>query len=275
MNSQSLSANYTLVCSTSDLASSTISRCLIDKYGFTKEEDGSYNTSNYPNIALHISENNLLYLENLDYKYPNTSCFIFLSQHRSQANIPALTCHSTGNFGKNVFGGKEKELGISYPWIQKQYLIELNNQKDNVPFYDIIIESTHHGPTSLEKPILFIEIGSTEKQWTDENAANTVCSSLFKLITKERRVCKKVGIAIGGTHYPIKFNKLLLESEYGLGAIAAKHDLPYLDNFLIDQMIHRNIEKVTYALVDVKGLGKEKSRVLTLLDKCGIEVVKI
>jgi hypothetical protein len=48
-----------------------------------------------------------------------------------------------------------------------------------------------------------------------------------------------------------------------------------LDNFLIDQMIHRNIEKVSYALVDVKGLGKEKSRVLTLLDKCGIEVVKI
>jgi len=151
----------------------------------------------------------------------------------------------------------------------------LNNQKDNVPFYDIIIESTHHGPTSLEKPILFIEIGSTEKQWTDENAVNTVCSSLFKVITKEHRVCKKVGIAIGGTHYPIKFNKLLLESEYGIGAIAAKHDLPYLDNFLIDQMIHRNIEKVAYALVDVKGLGKEKSRVLTLLDKCGIEVVKI
>ena len=67
----------------------------------------------------------------------------------------------------------------------------------------------------------------------------------------------------------------MLESEYGLGAIAAKHDLPYLDNFLLEQMIHRNIEEVTYALVDVKGLGKEKSRVLTLLDKCGIEVVKI
>jgi len=48
-----------------------------------------------------------------------------------------------------------------------------------------------------------------------------------------------------------------------------------LDNFLLEQMIHRSIEEVTYALVDVKGLGKEKSRVLTLLDKSGIEVVKI
>jgi D-aminoacyl-tRNA deacylase len=275
LNNQSLLANYTLVCSTNDLASRTISRCLIENYGFTKKDYDSFSASEYPNITLHISDNNLLFLEGLDYKYPNTSCFIFLSQHRSQANIPALTCHSTGNFGKNVFGGKEKELGISCPWIQKQYLIELNNKRDNVPSYDIIIESTHHGPTSLDKPILFIEIGSTEKEWIDENAANTVCSSLFKVITKENSVCKKVGIAIGGTHYPTKFNKLLLDSEYGLGAVAAKHDLPFLDNFLIEQMIHRNIEKVTYALVDVKGLGKEKSRVMTLLEKCEIEIVKI
>jgi hypothetical protein len=27
--------------------------------------------------------------------------------------------------------------------------------------------------------------------------------------------------------------------------------------------------------VDVKGLGKEKSRVMTLLEKCEIEIVKI
>src|SRR6185503_13625868 len=153
--------------------------------------------------------------------------------------------------------------------------IELNNQKDNVPFYDIIIESTHHGPTSLEKPILFIEIGSTEKQWTDENVANMVCSSLFKVITKEQGVCKKVGIAIGGTHYPTKFNNILLESEYGLGPIAAKHDLPHLDNSMIVQMIQKNIEKVTCVIIDTKGLGKEKSRILTALDEVGIEIVKI
>jgi D-tyrosyl-tRNA(Tyr) deacylase len=66
-----------------------------------------------------------------------------------------------------------------------------------------------------------------------------------------------------------------MESEYGLGSIAAKHDLPYLDKPLIDQMIQRNIEKVTCAIVDAKGLGKEKSRILTVLDEIGIEVIKI
>ncbi len=270
-----MSGNYTLVCSNRDPASSTISRCLIEKYGFVEDTDSTFYSSNYPNIVLHISENNLLYLDNLDEKYPGTSCFIFLSQHRSQANIPALTCHSTGNFGKNSFGGKEKELGICYPWIQKQYLIELNNCKDSVPNYDIIIESTHHGPTSLRKPILFIEIGSTEREWRDKNAARIVCRSLFRVITKKPEFCDKVALAIGGTHYPTKFNKILLESEYGLGAIAAKHDLSNLDNLLIDQMIHRNIEKVLYIMIDSKGLGKEKSRILSALDEPGIEVIRI
>jgi D-aminoacyl-tRNA deacylase len=272
-----MSDNYTLVCSRQDLASSSISNCLIEKYGFTEipEENTSFSSTRYPDIVLHISENSLLYLDNLDEKYPNTSCYIFLSQHRSQANIPALTCHSTGNFSNNDFGGKEKELGICYPWIQKQYLMELNKKKDTVPKYDIIIESTHHGPTSLKRPILFVEIGSTKEQWTDKNAADTVCSSLFTVLARKRGLCKKVAIGLGGNHYPTKFNNILLESEYGLGPIAAKHDLPHLDNSMIVQMIQKNIEKVTCVIVDAKGLGKEKSRILSALDELEIEVVRI
>jgi len=272
-----MSSNYTLVCSKQDLASNTISNCLIEKYGFSKlpETKTSLSSTYYPGIVLHISEDSLLYLDNLDERYPDTSCYIFLSQHRSQANIPALTCHSTGNFGNNYFGGKEKELGICYPWIQKQYLIELNRKKDTVSKYDIIIESTHHGPTSLKKPILFVEIGSTREQWTDNNAADTVCSSLLTVLARKSGSCEKVGVGLGGNHYPTKFNNILLESEYGLGPIAAKHDLPHLDNSMIVQMIQKNIEKVTCVIIDTKGLGKEKSRILTALDEVGIEIVKI
>lgn len=272
-----MSCNYTLVCSKQDLASGTISSCLIEKYGFTQMPEGipSFSSTHYPGIVLHISENSLLYLDNLDEKYPNTSCYIFLSQHKSQANIPALTCHSTGNFSNNNFGGKERELGICYPWIQKQYLIELNKKKDTVPEYDIIIESTHHGPTSLKKPILFVEIGSTKEQWTDKNAADTVCSSLFTVLVRKRGLCEKVAIGLGGNHYPTKFNRMLLDSEYGFGPIAAKHDLPYLDNSMILQMIQKNIEKVTCVIVDAKGLGKEKFRILTALEELAIEIVKI
>lgn len=272
-----MSGNYTLVCSKHDIASNTILNCLIEKYGFSEmqEEKDSFSSTHYPGIVLHISEDSLLYLDNLDEKYPNTSCYIFLSQHRSQANIPALTCHSTGNFGTNDFGGKKRELGICYPWIQKQYLIELNKKKYIVPKYEIIIESTHHGPTSLKKPILFVEIGSTKEQWTDMNAADTVCSSLITVLVRKRGLCEKVAVGLGGNHYPTKFNNILLESEYGLGSIAAKHDLPYLDNSMIVQMIQKNIEKVNCVIIDAKGLGKEKSRILSALDEVEIEVVRV
>ena len=40
-------------------------------------------------------------------------------------------------------------------------------------------------------------------------------------------------------------------------------------------MIQRNIEKVTSVIIDAKGLGKEKSRILTVLDEVGIDIVKI
>jgi len=272
-----MSGNYTLVCSKQDLASNTLSNCLIEKYGFYEmpEEENSFSSTKYPGIVLHISKNSLLYLDNLDEKYPNSSCYIFLSQHRSQANVPALTCHSTGNFDNNDFGGKERELGICDPWMQKQYLIELSKKKDTVPKYDITIESTHHGPTSLKKPILFVEIGSTKEQWTDKSAAETVCSSLITVLARKRGICEKVAIGLGGNHYPTKFNNILLESEYGLGPIAAKHDLPHLDNSMIVQMIQKNIEKATCVIIDAKGLGKEKSRILSVLDEVGIEVVKI
>ncbi len=151
----------------------------------------------------------------------------------------------------------------------------MNRKKDTVPKYDIIIESTHHGPTSLKKPILFVEIGSTREQWTDKNAADTVCSSLLTVLARKSGSCEKVGVGLGGNHYPTKFNNILLESEYGLGPIAAKHDLPHLDNSMIVQMIQKNIEKVTCVIIDTKGLGKEKSRILTALDEVGIEIVKI
>lgn len=97
----------------------------------------------------------------------------------------------------------------------------------------------------------------------------------FLCLQKKQGLCEKVAVGLGGNHYPTKFNKILLESEYGLGSIAAKHDLPYLDNSMIVQMIHKNVEKVTCAIVDAKGLGKEKSRILTAMEEVGIEVVKI
>ena len=285
---------YTLVASKQDPASNVMAEYLINQVGFSKynrnyaqnsirlnsdEDDFSeYRYGN--NITLHLSHNSsLLYLEELDENYPDSEAFIFLSRHSSESGIPTLTCHFTGNFSaSNPYGGNPKELGICFPSLQKEYIKEINMVRSQVPDYEITIEATHHGPTSLKKPTLFIEIGSTAKQWVDKHAASIVCDSLISLLTRKKNNntnCKSVGIALGGTHYPTKFNQLLLESDFGLAAVAAKHNLTTIDESMMQQMISKSVEKVTHVIVDRKGLGKEKHRIMQLVDEKDLQLLEV
>jgi D-aminoacyl-tRNA deacylase len=288
-----MNSYYTLVASKEDPASNVMAEYLINQLGFSKnrknyaanrsslnrEEDDFFEYHYGNNITLHVSHSNsLLYLEELDEKYPGSEAFIFLSRHSSESGIPTLTCHFTGNFSaSNPYGGNPRELGICFPSLQKEYIKEINGFRLSVPEYKIIIEATHHGPTSLKKPSLFIEIGSTAKQWADRHAASIVCDSIISLLTRKNTNthCKSVGIALGGTHYPDKFNQLLLESDFGLAAVAAKHNLNTIDESMMQQMISKSVEKVTHAIVDRKGLGKDKQRILQLVAEKDLELLEV
>jgi D-aminoacyl-tRNA deacylase len=277
-----------------------MAKCLIDDIGFLKDENREnqkisdslslsetlpgdsidyFESYSYQNIKLHLSYNRpLLYLDNLDETYPDSEAFVFLSKHSSESGIPTLTCHFTGNFSdSNPYGGTPRELGIAYPYLQKSYIRDITSKQTSVSEYDIIIEATHHGPTSLNKPSIFIEIGSTKKEWADRNAASIVCQSVITVLTGETtdKHCKSVGIAFGGPHYPTKLNKLLLESEVGLAAIASKHNLVSIDESMTNQMISKSVEKVTHVIVDRKGLGKEKNRILELINKKNLELLEV
>jgi D-aminoacyl-tRNA deacylase len=244
---------------------------LKDSAGF--ESDGK--SQRYKNALLYIAPDSLLTLERLDEAYPDASSFIFLSKHRSDSQIPTLTCHCTGNFSNNPYGGNPKEIAISYPSLQKAYLRAITTIGREVPTYDIIIETTHHGPTSLKKPVLFVELGSSEKQWGDRNAARVICETLLAVLDNGIERCKKIGVALGGTHYPVKFNKLLLESEFGLAAVASKHNLDAIDEKMLDQMIKKSVENVTHIVVDSKGLGSHKGSIMKMAEKSGLEIYKV
>jgi D-aminoacyl-tRNA deacylase len=102
-----------------------------------------------------------------------------------------------------------------------------------------------------------------------------MCDTLLRLLDRGIERCEKVGVALGGTHYPTKFNKLLLESEFGLAAVASKHNLEALDEQLLDQMIAKSAEKVTHIILDGKGLGSQKDRMLRMAEKTGLEILKL
>lgn len=268
---------YVLVASEQDLAGRTLIGSLCSDYGF-KHMPGTvsdFASATFANVRLFVASTSLLHLEDLDVNYPEATAFVFLSKHKSDSRIPTLTCHCTGNFGDNPFGGNPKEIGISYPSLQKSYLQEITKDFRSVPDYQIVIEATHHGPTSLKKPLLFVELGSSEKQWADVNAANAICRALLEVIRKGPGRCGRVGIGLGGTHYPNKFNQLLLESELGLAAVASKHNLELIDELMFQQMRSKSVESVTHVILDMKGLGAHKERIMRLVERSGLEVLSL
>ncbi|MBM3895568.1 MAG: D-tyrosyl-tRNA(Tyr) deacylase [Thaumarchaeota archaeon] len=199
--------------------------------------------------------------------------YVFLSKHAAESNVLALTAHSTGNFSDASFGGKKRQIAIPHPYIQKTYIQNLWNKKDAFSDFEITIEATHHGPTSLNKPVLFIEIGTTEKQWTDTKLCDSVAQIVVDVMNNEQKV-SPVSLCFGGTHYPEKFTKELIHGEHALGTVVPKHALEFLDDELFFHILKRNsLAKV--ALLDWDGLGQYKQKVLQLIETTDLEIIKL
>lgn len=208
----------------------------------------------------------------IEEKYQYDS-YVFLSKHASESGDLALTCHSTGNFSEAQFGGFSRQIAVPHPHLQKSYMKHLWTKRSDFSKFEITIEATHHGPTALTKPTLFIEIGTTQKEWDDKK----LCENVAKIVVEE--ICKepekhKVAICFGGTHYPKKFTKELIEGEFALGTVVPKHALDHLDNVLFSHMLDRNKE-AKYALVDWSSLGKNKQKVVTLIQNTDLEMIKV
>ncbi len=199
--------------------------------------------------------------------------FIFLSKHAAESGVLALTCHSTGNFSDAKFGGNNRQVAIPKPDLQKIYLQTLKKNQSHFSEFQITIEATHHGPTALTKPSIFIEIGTTEKQWTDTLLCTSVATLVHQVLSKPIQK-HPVAICFGGTHYPSKFTDELLEGRYSLGTVMPKHALDFLDEELFSHILTQNYMAKT-ALLDWKGLGTNKEKLLVLLKSTDLDVIKL
>ena len=233
-------------------------------------KDGDlYHSKNFDLIEI---DSSVISADWLDEKYDYDG-FIFLSKHAAESGTLALTCHSTGNFNEAKFGGNQKELAIPYPDFQKKYMQKLWDNHESYLDYEITIEATHHGPTHLKKPSIFVEIGTTESQWNDE----ILCSSVAKLVVETLEKPSDLypfAICFGGTHYSKKFTKELLFGKYALGTVMPKHALEFLNSDLFDHLLIQNYGAKT-ALLDWKSLGKYKQTLIDLLSTTDLEIIKL
>lgn len=270
------SPTFVLVASSKNLASMTIASALIKKHGFesTRITFGSSPLYQSGSAIIATMDNEIIYPPDLD-AYFRPQAYVFLSTHRAESGIPSLTVHTTGNFtDKEVLGARPREVGAIDPDLQKNYLIALNERRSRLEGYQITIEATHHGPTSLRRPVLFVELGSTERQWGDEHAAEVIADALMSSLASGKK-WDKVALAFGGTHYPQKFNQFLLEGDSALSAVVAKHYLEWIDEAMFGQLIQRTSRFPRQVLVDWKGTGPGREKIISLAKQFALEVIRV
>ena len=199
--------------------------------------------------------------------------YVFLSKHAAESGTLALTCHSTGNFDVAKFGGNSQQVAVPFPSFQKTYLQNLWKNRTDFPDFQITIEATHHGPTNLNKPSIFIEIGTTQKQWNDVELCNSIAQIVEKNFEKPLQQFP-FAICFGGTHYSQKFTNEIINGKFALGTVIPKHALEFLKEPLFQHIIERNIG-AQVALLDWNSLGKNKQKVVELLSTTKLKVIKI
>ena len=191
----------------------------------------------------------LIHAEHIDTQI-DADLLIFLSRHYSANPVPVLTVHVTGNFGTAEVGGTPRTLAPAAPAMMQATLRAL--RKHCPEGYRVSYEVTHHGPTGLSHPSFFVEIGSTEKEWTDPVAARAVAESVLSASP----VNPVPLIGFGGTHYATRETEIALTSRGAFGHIAHTREIPILDEELVQAMMVKSGAVAAY--IDRKALDREE-----------------
>ncbi len=236
-------------------------------------------------IYLGLTKEPLIFLKDLKLSEPkfNPDLLIFASRHASESNRPAFLIHSTGNWSEDSsFGGNPRELSRASALMIKAAFLSLekmclDRKVANINTCDL--EVTHHGPTSLEKPLVFTELGSTPLEWNDPNAGKLIAEAIFDSILRYihyiRDEQQEVGLGFGGRHYATQFKRLIENNDIALSFICPKYYIQKLDENLLDQMINNTLEVVDYFIIDWKGTNSEdKKHLLPILETYDIPIKK-
>ena len=213
-----------VVVSRADEASERIGAQLLEVEAWDELEDetrpdpnggGTYYRTD--GIELRTFDDLHLHLDGAAAAFDDPELLVFVSRHSGETG-PLLTAHATGNFGKAEYGGRERSLARAAP---NALSVVRNALETHAPAgYETGIECTHHGPTTVGCPSLFVELGSGENQWRDGEGAKAVARAVLELrgvdAHRERTV-----VGFGGGHYAPRFERVVTETDWGVGHIAA------------------------------------------------------
>lgn len=185
---------------------------------------------------------------------------VYATIHQSASGTPSLTCHSPGNFGIAKDGGESHKLSIAPASYLREFFLAL--KKKNLDT-EVTLEATHHGPT-INRPVIFVEIGSGEEQWSDESLGKIMAETILEVFTKEYE--HKSCFVIGGGHYNPVAMKVNERTDYAVGHICPKHNIEHLTTKLVDEALEKTLPKADLIVVDWKGVGPHKDHIKQILE---------
>jgi D-aminoacyl-tRNA deacylase len=271
-----------VVASSRDTAGVNIARHVLNQYPFSRtgkafEESPVYSAEiKRKKVTLITLKGETINAQNLPNDFSGLDLVVFISKHSSASGTPTLSVHTPGNFGAAELGGLPRKVSVSPAAALRDALKALMHFKLEMKLdYEVSYECTHHGP-SLNVPAMFVELGSSEKQWNDSRAAEAVAHAAMEAIGRFSVSERTAVLGIGGPHYNQRFTEMALEDESIFGHIIPKYAVQSVDAEILSQCVERTLEEVDCAILDWKGIrGRDKPKLLATLQEIGLQHKKI
>jgi len=257
---------FAIVVSVQDIAGMNIREQLLKQFVATSESYQGTPVYKLKNIKLYTTKLDSINCENIDEEI-NPELILFATKHKSVSGTPSLSVHAPGNWGAAKLGGLPGQVCIA-PALYLKKAFQLLSKTDTT--YQITLEATHHGPFLSKKPCFFIEIGSTEREWSDPVAGKIIANTIIQTLTLPLLQSPVPCIGLGGGHYAPYFNKIQLQTKYAIGHIVPKYAIDNLSQELLKQAIERTSPKAELVLLDWKGLGPRKQEIMGWIKTLGI-----
>jgi len=269
-----LSVAILIIASRRDIAAQNIAKELARTHEFSPVK-GENDLIQHESVFLKHVESEGVHTNTVNLPY-GVDCVIFASQHRSESNERTLTVHWTGNCtSRSDLGGKPKTLSYTSPPRLRTALLTLDRFREEHKLnYAVSLEATHHGPTELEIPTLFVEVGSTEREWNDPQAISAASEAIWTAATTPAQGIPAVGF--GGGHYCNKQTAALRTKGYAFSHILSKYFFDEYDEQIVWAAFEKTLgERCHTAVLDWKGIrGPERRLLLNTLKEKNIDIVR-
>ncbi len=269
-------AKSAIIVSKADPAGMTIKKVLLSLYSFKRDKDGIYWYGNTPLVEV---EKPSVYSDGLE-EMVDAELYVFATRHASESGFPALLTHPPGNWTDEVkLGGRPRRICVAPAYALKRAALTLKRWQEELGLssWRVGVEVTHHGPYLERTPVLFVELGSTEREWRDEHAAIAVAHAAVEVATSGLRGEDGwiPAVGFGGPHYAPRFLKHVFGGRYAIGHIIPVYVFDEVGEREIRMAFERTFPRPRVALLDWKGLKRpHKEKLLPVLEDMGVEAVR-